>query len=116
MSSIIDPDFGEITIRRSALSRAISIRVAPDGRLRASMPTRASIPALKRMINASRRDIAKLMTQQTAHAPLRDGMTIGKSHTLIVQRGPALSAKLTKSRLEATVPSPMNLEDSQVEA
>jgi len=116
MSSIIDPDFGEITIRRSALSRNISIRVAPNGKLRASMPAYAGIGSLKRMINASRADIAKLMTQQKTHAPLREGMTIGKSHTLIVKNGPSLAARLTKSQLEVTLPVTMSLEDPEVEA
>lgn len=115
MNSITDPEFGEITIRRSALSRAISIRVAPDGRLRASLPSYAGVGALKRMLNSSRGDIAKLMAERTNHAPLQAGMTIGKSHTLILKAGTTLSARLTKSQLEVSVPSHLSLSDPQVE-
>lgn len=115
MNTIIDPDFGEISIRRSPLSRSISIRVAPNGRLRASMPPYTGVQALRRMINNSRRDIAKLMADQTSHDPLRDGMTIGKSHTLIVNAGPQLAARLTKSRLELTLPPHLKLTDRAVE-
>ena len=113
MNSLIDPDFGEITIRRSGLSRRISVRVAPDGTLRASMPTYATIGALKRMINSSRSEIAKLMHQQTSHAPLTAGMTIGKSHTLLVTTGSALTAKLTKSQLEVTLAPNTTLGDAE---
>lgn len=116
MSSMIDPDFGEISIRRSALSRSISVRVAPDGRLRASMPPYAGLGSLKRMINASRLDIRRLLAEQTSHAPLTDGMTIGKSHTLIVTAGKELAARLTKSQLEVTLPPTATLADTAVDS
>lgn len=116
MSIINDPEFGEITIRRSALSRSISIRVAPDGTLRASMPSYAGLGSLKHMINASRSDIAKLLSQQMSHAPLRSGMTIGKSHTLIISTGKAFAAKLTKNQIAVTLVNDMSLDDPQTEA
>lgn len=115
MSSLLDPEFGEITIRRSALARSISIRVAPDGRLRASMPTHASVRALTRMIDASRDQIARLMATQTDHRPLEDGMSIGKSHTLLIKDGGELAAKLTKSRIEVVIPSGTDINDIAVE-
>lgn len=116
MTTLLDPDFGEITIRRSALSRSISIRVAPDGRLRASMPHYAGVGALRRMLNASRADIAKMLSEHTSHAPLAPGMTIGKSHTLLTTTGPTLSARLTKSQIEVSLPADRSLNDPETEA
>jgi predicted metal-dependent hydrolase len=115
MATLVDPDFGEITIRRSPLARAISVRVAPNGRLRANLPPYAGLSALKRMINASRSDIAKLLDSQNSHTPLTDGMTIGKSHTLLVSDGSLLTATLTKSHVRLTLPPSVVLDDPLID-
>lgn len=116
MPTLTDPDFGEITIRRSGLARSISIRLAPDGKLRASMPSYATVGALKRMINASRDEITRMVALQKPHTPLVNGMPIGKSHTLLISTGEPVTAKLTKSHVLLAVPAGAEPSDRTVDA
>lgn len=84
MATIHDDEFGEITIRRSVRARSIRISVAPDGTLRASLPPYAPLFALKRLVKSSRPQLRKMLEQQMPTYVLQNGMTIGKSHKLVV--------------------------------
>lgn len=85
MQIIQDEEFGKITIRRSARSTQIRVRVTPDGTLRASLPLRAPLSLIKRLLKTSRGELRKIMAQSKPEYQYENGMQIGKSHTLIVQ-------------------------------
>ena len=86
MPVIQDEEFGKITIRRSPKSTQVRIRIAPDGTLRASLPMRTPILFVKHLIKSSRLELRKLLDQSKPEHHYKNGMQIGKSHTLVVQR------------------------------
>jgi len=85
MSIIQDPEFGKITIRRSARATHVKLRVAPDGTLHASMPIYAPVFLLKSLLRNSRDQLRKMMDQAKPEYSYTNGMQIGKSHTLVIQ-------------------------------
>jgi len=85
MSTITDEEFGTITLRRSARASHVRIRVAPDGRLHASLPMYAPIFLVKRLIRSSRSQLRTMLAEQYTIETFEHGMQIGKSHTLIVR-------------------------------
>jgi len=95
MSTIHDEEFGEITVRRSVRSRAIRISVAPNGTLRASLPPYAPLFALKRLLKSSRGQLRRMLEQQVPTYRLENGMTIGKSHKLIVGKAAKTRVRLS---------------------
>lgn len=85
MPSIIDEEFGTVTVRRSAKASHIRIRVAPDGKLRASLPLYAPLFLVKRLIKNSRSQLRNLLSEHHGDTAYENGMRIGKSHTLIIR-------------------------------
>jgi predicted metal-dependent hydrolase len=114
MATIHDEEFGTITVRRSAKATQVRLRVAPDGTLKASMPLYAPLFLLKRLVKTSRTELRAMLTQAQPNTQYYDGMQIGKSHTLLVQRGTKLSVKRLKQRIVATLPSTMEVSDVAV--
>lgn len=84
MPIIQDEEFGKITIRRSARASQVRLRVAPDGTLRASLPLYAPTFLVKRLIKSNRDELREMLSQAQPTLQYKDGMQIGKSHTLIV--------------------------------
>jgi len=66
MPTITDAEFGEITVRRSHLARQVSLKVAPNGQLRISLPAYTPLLAAKMLIKSSRPRIRELLAE---HAP-----------------------------------------------
>ena len=114
MPTIIDEEFGKITIRRSAKATQVRLRVAPDGTLRASMPVYAPLFLLKRLIKSSRVQLRHMLQQARPVAEYHDGQQIGKSHTLIVQPASALSIVRKKQRIIVYLPTTKTLADDDV--
>ncbi len=85
MPVIHDEEFGKVTVRRSAKSSSISVRVAPDGSLRATLPLYAPLFLVKRLLKSSRNDIRELLLKTQQHISYHDGMQVGKSHTITVR-------------------------------
>lgn len=85
MATIIDQEFGPITLRRSVRASHIRIRVAPNGRLRASLPLYAPAFLVKRLVASSRIQLRALLSEQQGKTIFTHGMQIGKSHTLIIR-------------------------------
>lgn len=85
MPTIIDEEFGIITLRRSARASNVRIKVAPDGRLRASLPLYAPLFLVKRLLKNSRAELREMLAEQHSDTVFEHGMTIGKSHSLIVR-------------------------------
>lgn len=85
MPTILDEEFGTITLRRSARATHVRIRVAPDGRLRASLPLYAPLFLVKRLVKNSREELRAMLAEQHTDTVYEDGMRLGKSHTLVVR-------------------------------
>jgi len=96
VSTITDEEFGTITLRRSARASHVRIRVAPDGRLRASLPMYAPVFLVKRLIRSSRTQLRAMLAEQHTDDTYEHGMQIGKSHTLIIR--PTTLTKLSAKR------------------
>lgn len=114
MPTINDEEFGAITVRRSTRATQVRLRVAPDGTLRASMPVYAPLFLLKRLVKSSRPQLRKMLEQAQPEVSYADGQQIGKSHTLIVSRGPKLNAVRSKQHVAVTLPDGMTLADPEV--
>lgn len=86
MSTIYDSEFGEIVVRANHQAKRISVRVAPNGQLRVSVPTFTPILAVKGMLSLSRSKIRKLIEEYRSSVASYDhDQPIGKSHFLVVQ-------------------------------
>lgn len=96
MPTIIDEEFGTITLRRSAKATHVRIRVAPDGTLKASLPLYAPLFAVKRLIRASRPQLRAMLLQDHDGIEFENGMQIGKSHHLVVSQSARTSTTVTR--------------------
>lgn len=116
MPNIIDEEFGSVTIRRSHKASHIRIRVAPDGKLRASMPLYAPLFLVKRLIKNSRGQLRELLHEHHGDTIYTNGMSIGKSHTLIIRIKPDNnpSAKRHEQQIIATIPSRESLSNPTI--
>lgn len=114
MPTISDEEFGTITLRRSAGASHVRIRVAPDGRLRASLPLYAPLFLVKRLIKSSRAELRAMLAEHSEGTIFQDGMQIGKSHTLIVRRtsGTAIVAKRHGQQIIVQLPETTKLESA----
>jgi len=112
--TITDEEFGTITLRRSARATHVRIRVAPDGRLRASLPLYAPVFLVKRLLKTSRPQLRAMLAEQQNDTVFESGMQIGKSHTLITRLGSVLSAKRHGQQIIVTLPEETSLKDADV--
>jgi len=108
--TIIDEEFGQITLRRSAKASSVRIRVAPDGRLRASLPLYAPVFLVKRLLKNSRAQLRAMLAEQHTSV-FEHGMQIGKSHTLLVREvaGTEPVAKRHNLQIIVSLPADMSL-------
>lgn len=116
MPRLVDKEFGPITLRRSARSSAVRIRVAPDGRLRASLPLYAPVFLVKRLINNSRQELRAMLNEQQSQTHYSNGMPIGKSHSLIVMPTSSAEVRIKRQgqRLIVSLPQDKDLNDPGV--
>lgn len=113
MAVIHDEEFGDITLRRSAKASAVRIRVAPDGRLRASLPLYAPLFLVKRLVKSSRDELRAMIAQGQNDTRYYEGMLIGKSHTIIIRpttSQSAVTAKRHGQQIIVTLPSSTELD------
>jgi len=113
MPSFEDKEFGKVVVRRSARTRNMKASIAPTGELRISLPSYVPIFIAKRMVTSSRQDIRKLF-ESIPKLEIKDGMTIGKSHSLHIRTGPNYSLKRSGQQLILTITSKDYLLDSSV--
>lgn len=100
-----DPEFGEVTVRRSKLSRHIKLRVDLRGGISISMPPRTPLFLAKSLLADSRAQIRKhLARAQNDQAMLLSGDLIGKSHRLVLQEGDSYASRLIGTFLQVTIP------------
>lgn len=114
MPTITDEEFGTVTIRRSAKASHIRIRVAPDGKLRASLPLYAPLFLVKRLIKNSRSQLRALLGEHHGDTTYQNSMTIGKSHTLLIRVKPDAKPSATHhgQQIIATIPYEENIQES----
>lgn len=106
MPVVQDEEFGKITIRRSAIAREVRIRVAPDGTLKASLPINAPLFLVKHLLRTSRTEIRKLLASSKPEYQYRNGMKIGKSHTLVIQSSNSSAYSIDRSGQQIIVRLP----------
>lgn len=113
MPTIQDEEFGEIILRRSAKASYVRIRVAPDGRLRASLPLYAPLFLVKRLVKTSRAQLRSLLAEHHRTTTFADGMRVGKSHTLIVRPTTSETCSATRhgQRIVVSLPEGKSLTD-----
>ncbi len=114
MPTITDKEFGKITIRRSARARQVKIRIAPNGTLRASIPLYAPTLLVKRLIKTSRPKLRQILEDYHPKLELAPGMSIGKSHTLVIQTGDALKVTRSGQQIIIRKPDDMELSSSEI--
>lgn len=116
MATVSDEEFGTITLRRSARASHVRIRVAPDGRLRASLPLYAPAFLVKRLVRSSREQIRAMLAEQHQDMTFENGMQIGKSHSLIVRptTKSTVEAKRHGRQIVVHLPEDATLRDSKV--
>jgi predicted metal-dependent hydrolase len=116
MPTIIDEEFGTITLRRSARASNVRISIAPDGRLRASLPLYAPIFLVKRLLKTSRVELRSMLAEQHNEIIFEHGMTIGKSHSLIVRPTSAKATSVVRhgQQILVSLPEGSRLTDASV--
>jgi predicted metal-dependent hydrolase len=115
MSTITDEEFGIITLRRSARASHVRIKIAPDGRLRASLPLYAPLFLVKRLLKSSRAELRAMLAEQHSETTFEQGMTIGKSHSLVVRASSSKNATATRHGQQIIVSLPTGKELNDVE-
>ena len=104
MPTITDSEFGEIVVKKQGLAKNISLRIAPDGRLRVTMPSYAPLLAAKTVIKTSRLQIRKLLDQHQLQFSYTKDQQIGKSHSLIIRStAGATTVKTAGTRIIASI-------------
>ena len=93
--AIYDEEFGEITVRRSKLARAVKITIAPNGKLRASIPFYAPDFSVKRLVGQNRAELRQMLDERNSQNIYRDNQQIGKSNALIFKTSTSDQLKIT---------------------
>ncbi len=106
MPIIQDKEFGKIIVRRSAAATQIRVRVAPDGTLRASLPMRAPMFLVKHLLKNSRDELRTILAQSKSVYEYKNGLKIGKSHTLVIKSVTDQQFKVSRHKLQIVVNLP----------
>lgn len=115
MSEIIDPEFGTVTVRRSSRAHVVRIRVAPDGRLRASAPLYTPLYFIRRLIRTSRPALRDMLSQSLPETVYGSGMAIGKSHTLRIDYSSVNEPKLARHGQQLILTLPLDTDSSSAD-
>ncbi|MGB2787514.1 MAG: SprT family zinc-dependent metalloprotease [Candidatus Saccharimonadaceae bacterium] len=112
MTEFTDSELGDITVQRLSRAKKVSIRVSPNGKLRAVAPPYVPVFMIKRLIVSSRSELQKMIARSHPETIYNDGDLIGKSHWLKIQRTEShqLSHRLSGQHLLVTIPAHMPIE------
>lgn len=103
MPTIDDAEFGEIVVKRQNMARQASLRIAPDGRLRISLPHSAPIFAAKALVASSRKQIRKLLDEHQTQFSYDSDRQIGKSHHLRIEHSDITEVKIAGTHIIAQI-------------
>lgn len=83
MATFTDPEFGEIALRRTSLSRNIRLRLDTRGVISITLPKRAPLFLAKQLLNDSRTSVRSSLQKIKRDKPTyQEGDIIGKVHRL----------------------------------
>jgi len=114
VASFTDDEFGQITVRKSKMSRSMRVSVAPNGQLRVSLPYMTPLFIAKRFISNSRADIRTLLTASAVDL-FHDGMQIGKSHSIHVRHTTTTTVKIVGQIIDVSLSQNDELDDTSVQ-
>ncbi len=87
MPTLQDPEFGQVTLRRSQLARAIRLKVDARGALSITLPKRAPLFLARQLLDDSRASIRNSLRKISIQAPVyQHGDIIGKVHRLRIEQ------------------------------
>ena len=115
MPTIDDAEFGEIVVRRQAMAKQASLRIAPDGRLRISLPRSAPIFIAKALVSSSRKQIRKLLDEHQAQFSYDSDRQIGKSHHLRIETGDVTEIKIVGTHIIAQISEGEDIHDNKIQ-
>lgn len=116
-SELVDDEFGVVSMRRVRGSRYIRVKISEDGRLKATMPPRASIASVRQLIDESRAELRKILKSATPSKIIyTHNMQIGASHTLSITRAVTTEPKSRIHGQSITVWLPPGLEETDEKA
>lgn len=111
MKTLKDKEFGEISLHEIKNARQVKVGVAPNGRLKVTMPKRTPIIAVKGLIATSRPAIRNLLDRHIPNEVHLSGDQVGKSHSLLIHPGTKLSSKIVKNQIVVTAPKDIDSDD-----
>ncbi|NTW61683.1 M48 family metallopeptidase [Candidatus Saccharibacteria bacterium] len=116
MPIIHDKEFGKVTIRRSARATQVSVRLAPDGSLRATLPIYAPVLLVRYLLKNSREQLRKMISKSKPEYQIENGQQIGKSHSLIINNvtGRNFSVRRHGQQIIVSLPDTANLTDEVI--
>ena len=94
------------------MARQVSLKIAPNGQLRISLPTYTPLLAAKMLIKSSRPRIRKLLAEHQQGHDYTHDQPIGKSHHLIIETQPTLTEptiKCSGTRILVKLPPGTNI-------
>jgi hypothetical protein len=105
MSTLLDPEFGKVSLRRSRLAKNVRLKLDARGVISISLPTRTPLFMAKRLLDGSRHNLRKLLADITkSRRSYNDGDVVGKSHRLRFEQGDIYKHRLYQTDLIVTHP------------
>lgn len=114
MPIINDAEFGKIVVRKYPSSSSIKLRRAPNGDLRVSAPLHTPDFIIRGFLKQSRKQILDFIESSKPDTEYKNGMQIGKSHSLIVIPGGNFSIISKKNIITVSLPDNLQINDDQV--
>lgn len=91
MPTLSDPEFGDIALRRTSLSRSIRLKLDSRGVISITLPKRAPLFLARQLLNDSRSSIRSSLSKIRLSKPTyRQGDIIGKVHRLRIEQDDAV--------------------------
>ncbi len=116
-TTICDPEFGDIAIRRVRTSKHIRIKIDHNGILRATLPERAAVRHIYDLLESSRLSLRQTLSAIEAKKPIFvDGSRIGASHRLVIQLAGTLKVSLKSPNIFVNIPIGSTAEEPRVQA
>jgi len=107
VATFTDPEFGEIALRRTSLSRNIRLKLDARGIISITLPKRAPIFLAKQLLNDSRGSVRSSLSKiRKEKVTYQEGDIIGKVHRLRIEQDDTVgySHRLDKNDLVVFTP------------